>query len=308
MPFIQQIVHTRGSEKGVSAACYLAELPEEVLGSFNRLWNEAIADNWRAGHQYIQQARQRLTELEKKSETEPLTLEECWQMARDIGETRDPQTALPVIRRILEQSPNHAAANLAAGALLLREHDSAGLLHLEKAIELDPSTTGSACEAIYDFYREQGRQDEADAYRRQAEQYYDKVERRHEEAMNLTVHDHFAPHGLSNDELSDLQKQLLQVRGLARAWLVCKIVDEDVEPIYVLAVLAGQTWRNGRSEKNAAALLNELAASVKFLRPIVFVSLDVKAYLEKRFREIPEAEIYNFVIEGSAVEPGRDPR
>lgn len=291
---VKALVQTNGSGEETAAACYLQELPDDFIPGFDRLWKERIRDAWRDRHDYIEQAQQRLGELEEKGKTQALTIDEQWERACFLGETKDRAASLPALRQILRESTDHVAANFALGAILLEQQDQAGIEYLEKAILLDPTVTGEACEMISEFYREQGREEETAAYRARAEQYYEHLERLNEQAMNFSTDDQFEPHGLTDSELQDLQSQLAGVRGLSEAYLAKKIIEASSEPLFVMGVVAGYTWREGRSEKDSGRLVNDLASNLQHPRPIVFVALEGKQeYLRAKLSQVAGALIFS---------------
>ena len=273
-----------------AAQRYLKEVPTDVTDSYDRLWHEQVVSTWKQTHDYVQQARKRLAELEETGKSRTLTIDEQWERAKCTAETKDSAAALPLVREIIRQDVSHVGANFAVGATLLEQEDRAGVEYLQKAMELDPLTCGEACELIYDFYQAQGQQAEADKYRGYAEEFYARQQRLHEEAMNLTVHDRFEPHGLNDVALKHLKEQLGKTHGLGAAYLVRKMVD-GTDPLYVLAVFATYTWKDGQSGKYVDDLIDELASRIDLGKAIVFVSLDVKAFLTDSITRVPNAEI-----------------
>jgi hypothetical protein len=78
-----------------------------------------------------------------------------------------------------------------------------------------------------------------------------------------------------------------------RAYLVRKVVEGASEPLYVMGVVAGHTWREGRSEQDSQGLLNQLLAEIDLGRPSVFVTLEGHyEFLEKTFSSIPAARVF----------------
>lgn len=282
------------SEQNDSAAeRYLNLIPEDVLKSFDRLWVENIKQSWYQRHQTIQEMRKRLDELEQKRQQQPLSLDEQWERVRCFGEIHEPSAAVPMVKEILDQQPEHVKANWVLGAVLLEQSDPGGIQYVKKAMQLDASATGAGCELIYDYYRAQGKPEEAETYRLRAEQYYDALQRHHEQAMNLSAYDPYEPHGLDPLELAEVQAQLKGVSGLATAYLVRKPVAGAPEPLYVMAVLAYPVFVNGRSQKDIPGLLNNLGTNLVFTRSLVFVSLDAKAFLTNPIKQVAGSQIYS---------------
>ena len=267
----------------------LKEAPADIIERYDRLWREQIVPAWKQKHEAVQQARKRLAELEQESETRPLAIDEQWERARCLAATKDAAAALPIVREIIRQDPDHVRASFALGATLLEQQDATGIAYLQKAMHLDSATTGDACLLLSEFYQAQDRQSEAETYWEKAKSFYERQQRLQQEAVNLTVYDQFEPHDLNDEDLQRLKIQLSKTYGLAAAYLVRRIVEQ--EPTYVLAVLASYTWKNGRSGKHVGDLINELAGSIELRKPTVFVSLDAKPHLAQAISQVSGAEV-----------------
>jgi hypothetical protein len=111
-------------------------------------------------------------------------------------------------------------------------------------------------------------------FRKRAEEYYQKALRLQEQATNFTASDQFVPHDLAESSVKELQAQLAKVYGLAAAYLFRKIIDGAEEPLYVLAVLASYTWKDGVSGKHIDPLFEDLSAKVQLPSPVSLLSLD----------------------------------
>ena len=90
-----------------------------------------------------------------------------------------------------------------------------------------------------------------------------------------------------------LKSKLRKVHGLRAAYLVRKVIDDSEVSIYVLAVLAGYTWRDGRNEKHLEPLFEELVNIPELPSPIAFLSLDLQhSYLLPKFAGTEGAELF----------------
>lgn len=280
-------------ESESAARFYLKDLPDDLIDGYNRLWRERIVKPWHERHDYFQQMRKRFDELEEKEKSAALSVDEKWERARALGEISERSATLPLLRNILQEKPDHVGANFALGAVLLETNDASGIEYLEKASQLEPFTASDACELISNFHLEHGRKDEAQVYRKQAEQYHERNQKQLEELGNFSASDHFEPHSLTAEQLAVLQSQLKKVRGLKRAYLVRKIPKEGAQPFYVLGVVAGYTWREGDSEKDYESLINDLYALVELSGLTTFAPLEEnQKYLEDILRQIPNAEVF----------------
>ncbi|HKY30073.1 MAG TPA: M48 family metalloprotease, partial [Pyrinomonadaceae bacterium] len=285
--------------KESAAEVYLKELPDDLLGGYDRLWREQLVKPWSDRHAHVKNTRKQLHELEEKEKTITLTLDEQWERARALADIEDSASALPLLRKIVQQSPDHVGANYGLGAVLLEQNDASGIEYLENALRLDPFAASDACYLIANFHRSHGRSQEAQAYLTRAEEIASQIE----QSTTFSKKDRFEAHGLPAAELEGLQAHLRKVRGLNRAYLVRKRVS-DTKLIFVLGVVADYTWNEGRSEKNYQALINELSAAVQLSDFTVFAPLeDHQQYLEAIFSKIPGAAIFS-----SAVLYAEDPK
>lgn len=288
--------------KESAASQYLRELPDDFEPSMNRLWRERVAQAWNECHLEIKKVQKRLAELEEQAKTRALTVEEQWERAVALAETEERTAATPVIQALLDEAPDHVLANFALGRLLLEQGNAEGVAYLEKTIPTSSDIAHEACELISGFYLEQGNNELAEMFRKRAEEHYKKAMRFQEQAMNFAVSDQFAPHGLEENRVKQLQAQLAKVYGLAAAYLVRKIVDGTEQPLYVLAVVASYTWKDGVSGKHVAPLFDDLSEKVELPSPVSLLSLDgPHAYLMDRIIRIPGAQIFTTPDHGVTV-------
>ena len=272
---------------------YIKELPEDFLPSLNRLWRERIAPSWHESHEQIKQVKKRVNELDERANTQQLSLDEQWERVTLLSKIKEPVDMLPALDAILNEHPDHVGANFAKGAILLEQKNPNGIAHLEKAMQLEAATTGDASWLLSGFYQEQGNKELAEAFWKRASEYFEQQRKENEEAVNFSINDRFIPHGLDEQSVKELQKQLSRVHGLQTAFLVRKLIGNSGSSVYVLAALAGFTWQEGRNEKHIGALFEELVTVPGLPGPLVFVSLDVEhGYLLPKLAEINGAQLF----------------
>jgi hypothetical protein len=114
-----------------------------------------------------------------------------------------------------------------------------------------------------------------------------------QQAINISAGDEFAPHDFTDGQITQLQFQLRKVRGLRSAFLFRKIIGGNEPPIYVLAVTAEYTWRDGESGKHIDVLFEELQTKLVFPARTTLLSLEGEnGHLLNQVRQIPGAEIF----------------
>jgi len=284
----------KADQKNESAeSYYLRELPDDFLLRLNRLWSEQLRSTWHKSHEEIQQAKKKLDELDEKATAGSLTIDERWERAKLIGQVKDENAALPAIDEVLSENPDHVRAHFAKGAILLEQHEAEGVAHLEKAMQLNRDTTGDASTLLSGFYFDEGNKELAETFRKRAEQHHEQQLKQQEQALTFSINDNLIAHDLDEKAVKEIQRQLNTVRGLSEAFLVRKVIDGSDTPFYVLAVLAGYSWHEGRSDKHIGLLFNDLATVNNLPTPIVFLSLDGQhSYLLPKIKPIAGAQVY----------------
>lgn len=258
----------------------------------NRLWRERVTQAWREQHEEIKKSQQRLAELNEQANTRALTIDEQWERVVALSYVEDDAATVPFLRALLKESPSHVMANFVLGRILLTQRDPEGIEYLERSMKESPDLTMQACEAISGFYLEEGKNELAEEFRKRAEEAYKKAVRLREQALNFAATDQLVPHDLEDARVKEMQAQLAKVYGLAAAYFFRKIIDGADQPLYVMAVVADYTWREGVSAKHIEPLFNELSEKVVLPSPVVMLSLDHHAYLLNRVRRIPAAQVF----------------
>ena len=283
----------KADEQTESAASrYLQQLPEDFEPSMNRLWRERIAQFWSERHEEIKKTRKRLAELDEQAKTRALTVDEQWERAIALSDIEDRAAALPAIKTLLNEAPDHVSANFTLGSILLEQGNAEGITYLEKTLGSGPEVAANACELISEFHRQQGNEELAETFSNRAEEYYDKAVRLSQQVMNFSRNDKFVPHDLDQTRLQKLQAQLQTIRGLNAAFLIRKVI-EDVGPVYVLAVMAAFTWKDGQNALHIDQLFEDLSTNVDLPSPLVMLSLDgERAYLINPISSVPGAQVF----------------
>ena len=285
----------KADEAGESAATkYLRELPDDFEPGINRLWRERVRDVWHQRHQEFKQASKRLADLDEQAKTRTLTIDEQWERIVATAETEDAAASMPIIRALLNEDPDHAAANYALGTILLDQGDEAGVEYLEKATSGGAGLAGESCQRISGYYLDKGDHKKSEEFRERAEMYFDLENRIQEQVFNFSLTDQFEPQDLEAARLAEIKSQLEKIRGLESAYLFRKLLQGPADPtIYVLAFTTQFTWQNGENAKHVSILMEELSARVQLPSPSVLVSLDgPNSYLLPRIHSIAGAQLY----------------
>jgi Zn-dependent protease with chaperone function len=169
-----QLDKTIDAQHGETASeCFLGGLEEEFARRLDSEWFESVKQVWRERHKYVNESHRKLAALEEKARDGELTVEEVWSRAYWTAEFKTEDEAIPLLREVVARKPKHAQANFLLGQMLLARKDPSGVEHIERAMAAEPQSVPAGCHMLYSFFRSQGRDAEAENYRRRLFQHFD---------------------------------------------------------------------------------------------------------------------------------------
>jgi len=221
-----------------SADELLSERKSHYSSLFSKTWRARVIQNWRRRHEEAQAASKRLHELEEKSTSETLTDDELWDVADLTAEYKNHDHAIPLIEDFLSRHPEHAEANYRLGRLLLENDDKRGIVHLEKAMNVDSDKVLTGCQMIEDFLLKNGLDRDADAWRERAISHFKTLKLARKERAVITAKDTLEPHDLPTQEVDRICHELAKFSRIKSAYLVRKSVKLLADkPCYVIVVV-----------------------------------------------------------------------
>ncbi len=163
-------------EAGETAAeHYLGGLRGELSRRLDAEWCKGIEPSWRERHEYVAKSKRKLAELEEKAKSKELSDEEAWSRAEWTAEFKGFDEAVPLLRELLGRRRTAAGAHSMLGQILIAKEDAEGVEHLEKAMAADRDYVPVACQTLYGYMMSQGRNEEAEAYRRRLFKHFDSA-------------------------------------------------------------------------------------------------------------------------------------
>lgn len=222
---------------------------EEVA---DRTWKAFAIHEWRARHHWAKEMRRpRPPSEEAGGEVDPrwrdLEVELCF--ASDEDGAR-------MLREFVQLHPTHAAARFALGQKLVQMEDDAAIEHLEIAAASDDHAL-PALEMILEYFRNLGRDHEADRIRARFESRGKALEERERQRREITVADELAAPQLSLPAQERVLAVLRFDPRVARAWLVRRRPTASTSWDHVLVLDRAASWL-GLDTSEEAALLEDV--------------------------------------------------
>ncbi|MBD2493321.1 M48 family metallopeptidase [Nostoc sp. FACHB-280] len=293
VPGIQEELSVAAPMLISAAQEYLGHAFEQVRDNFSQTWCEKIATPWRQKYAEVQQSLAILDKLNSKAEKQTLSLGEATTRALLTFELEGEEAVIPLLREVIKLDHTHASANYLLGQILLKQQDASGIEHIERAIAKDIDIAIDGYQIIGAFLKRQGQDDRAELYHELAEEHYDLLLRGQEERASLNVTDEFKTHSLADAEITHLRQQLSRYPNITTAYLVQKVVQYFPEkPLYILAVMRKFSFWESNHETDNAQLVDALLKEIELPGAVFCFILNTNLNFEKKFKQIPEATIY----------------
>jgi hypothetical protein len=252
---------------GAAADRLLGASLERLTREFDQRWHDGILPSWQERHREVQQARQRLAELETKNASgAELSLQEAYNRAvltESVG--GDAQGCLAQLRALRDRAPDDPVVNYTLGVRLLACNDDSGMALLERAMERDPWEIARCCESLRDYCWRKGCKDEAHDWHRRMMERVELEQAAKKERDAVRTSDKFERHAIDGAFLVQMQAQLRAIEGLRKAYFVKKRVKHMPERLcYVLGFAVRGGWLPGQQKGSEQVVLQRIQETVTF--------------------------------------------
>ena len=218
--------------------------------AFDLAWRAGMTPGWAQLRAAIARSAAELASIEHAAAAGPLTEGEEVRRLELIEERDGPAVALPLYREWLARHPSNAAATFRTGYAALTERAPDAVSLLEQAMALDPRYRTEGCGLIADELRAQGRESEAQVYRKRQSEALAELEAGLKERADPKSNVPLLAHGLSDREVEIIATHLRSLKMIVSATLVRREVTQFPSiPCLVLAVRFGGWWTFLHSER-----------------------------------------------------------
>jgi Zn-dependent protease with chaperone function len=286
-PYVPGVIQT------TAADLLLGPAVEGLRQELNEDWRNRVKPWWGKRHQYANESRARLAQLERKAEIEPLTEDEQWDRARFTEEFKSSDAAMALYVQLLERNPRHVGALWRRGQLLLAKDDPQGIDQLSAAARIDRKLEQPACAAVIGFHRRHGRELEAKEYERRYWELTEQGEFARRERTTVRSTDRLLEHGLDPAAVAAFASNLQRVDGVKRALLVRKATKYQPErPLFVLGVVSDAPWWKWVSRDLENDLVARVSRECGAPGDTLVISLRLNTAFGRPFRRIRGSEIF----------------
>jgi Zn-dependent protease with chaperone function len=298
----QEVVRLVSSDAGgqTAAQAFLGDSESVIADQFDRVWREAVTEEWRAQHKERAGAKQQLERLEEQAGREELSLEDARTLASLSSDFRDDDSALQRHRAVLARDQADAHSNFTVGSILLDRGDDSGLAHLDKAMDADHEAILPACETAIGYLESRGRSDEAERYRARGEQQMEVYGAATAEREEIDVTDELEPANLDPALVEHVRAAVAREKEAGKAYLVRKRLRHLAEehPLYIVAVIPTKRWRqlwneSDAEEKDELTLADRVASALELPVDFQVIVPGPRSGMDDRLEAIEGSEIFS---------------
>jgi hypothetical protein len=220
----------------------LGDSLRRVSAVANATWKAVAIERWRLEHAGAKEVRERLAkppaDVDSAAGYAKTEAEREWERIRLEAEYAPPEESLHLLREFNARFPDHAPACFHLARLLLEQDDEGFAGLLETAMKHDSGYIGPSLNVMLEYYREAGRDRDADPVRRRLEGHQKELARATEERLRVRRGDRFTPHDLPAEDVERLRRVLNFYPQVRAAYFAKKEVRVFADkPGYVLAVV-----------------------------------------------------------------------
>lgn len=233
------------------AVVFLNEQTDALTQQLNKLWKKNNQNSWRQNYRRMQLTKRRLKALDEKP-TSKMTIEERLRQALLKHTFQDNQTAIKLLRSVVEASSQQTTARYWLARLLLSENEQDATIteeatkHLMFVIDNNPALLGPACHELYaeQFMRESGPlhpdlQQRWITHRR----LWTKAK---SERRRLTKTTTFIPHDIPTEEIEQMTAYFASYPEIKAVHLARRVVEHFPEFPHYFIVLTYQFPHNAK--------------------------------------------------------------
>ncbi len=274
---------------------FLAERLTDYVNTFEADWKAQADATWKIRYDHFQKTRKRVEELESKTSSESLTVEELLEKASLIAEREGNASAIPILLQALELDPRHAEANYALGGVLLSQDDEIGLEHLRLSMSIDDQWKYAASDVAFGYLRMHGRLDEAREFAAVLDSQQEDFQNAQKERASVTSNDHFSIHSYNQETVEKIIQKIRYHDEIRSMYLVRKEVQYFKEvPYNVLFIEMRNRPLLGRTDDlTSSELLENVAERLEPFEIGYYCILDKALQpLKEKVAAVPGSQIF----------------
>lgn len=268
-----------------AADSLLGPLQDQLEEHFSHEWREGVEENWRERHGQHERDRARLSELAALTTRDAAEAAEHARLVDDLCPDVD---AVPLYRDALAANGDDGYVHFRLGLLLLDRDDSTGIVHLRRAMDLDPQAAEPVLRRLEYHYRQREQLHELERVQTQLRALEDRQIGAFHARQDVGARDSFTAHGLDAESLATALAGLERAGNVKQAWIVRKLIKGDTTGLDHFVVLVA--WRG--VVLNDSSALQKVVDAVDLPGSFVAVSASIGRGIAAKVKKAAGAPTY----------------
>lgn len=213
----------------------LADNYSQVVKDLDEQWLTEHKDNWKSRYAYVQESRNKLRELKGKP-IEDMSEGEHWDFCCLTDEFISNDESISMIQEFQKKYPESPNAAYVIGRKLFEEEKGECIQQFEVSVK-EPSLVIESCQMAYQFLQNINEEEQAENWKRLAEDQIQKNEAADQEREELSPNDKIRKSLIDEDMKNQIITDLMANETVKSAWLAEKEVKYYKEtPMLAIAV------------------------------------------------------------------------
>ena len=159
---------------------------------------------------------------------------------------------------------------------------------------VEPECVAAGCQILYGFFREGGRDAEAESYRKRLFQHFDAETGAREERGGFSDGDVLLRHTLTPEQVELIRAQIARISDVKAAYLARKEVEHFPDkPLHVLGLVAATPWYKFRTATADSDLLRTAISTIEFPAETFIVLLRRYKKTKKALEALEDSLVYS---------------
>ena len=208
-----------------------------VVNDLDQQWLTEQKENWNIRYQYVQDSRQKLTEL-KRQPVENMSEDDHWQLVCLTDEFESTEKGMAMVYDFQKEYPESPRAAFVIGRKLFEEKSDQCIQQFKLSVK-EPSLIVESCQMAYEFLIDINETEQAEGWKTLAEGQIKQDEAANLERGQLSPSDNMYKITIDEKMKSSIVAALMENETIKSAWIAEKEVTYYKEtPMLAIAVKA----------------------------------------------------------------------
>lgn len=233
---------------------------DAILRICSMEWADKAGEKWTEYYKNMKEAQEKLDSLDSENAIRKLELNETIERIEMIEKTQGTDNAIVALREAKQVYSDSNDIDYNLGRLLLYKEEKEGLDLLKEVIDKDFQYIPACSYELVNYFCRNDDRDNAAGYYHLGVEVMESNAEVKSERENIRFSDHFIPHDLAYDTVSDIIDKLSKFKSIKKAYIAIKYTEISSHfPVYIIGIrykfFASFRWKKIHDELLKSSLL-----------------------------------------------------